>query len=127
MTIDALAAALPQQLGWPAKTPDQQATPAQTSAPVPAPVPVAVQQQTRKPEPSPTADALQAAVKQIDSYLKGSQRTLQFSVDDATGVTVVSVKDSNGDVIRQIPNEDVLRLARSLGEGGSKSLLEIAV
>lgn len=123
MTIDALAAALPQQLGWPAKTPDQQATPTVTSAPAPAPV----QQQQQQREPPPNADALQAAIKQIDSYLKGSQRTLQFSVDDATGVTVVSVKDSNGDVIRQIPNEDVLRLARSLGEGGSKSLLEIAV
>jgi flagellar protein FlaG len=45
---------------------------------------------------------------------------LQFSVDSASGRTVVSVRDmATGDVIRQIPSEEALRLAQALGSGGS--------
>lgn len=117
MTIDSLTAAAPQQNAWPAKASDKQpkAAPSGTTLPV-----------ERKAQPPPSADALRAAVEQIETYLKGSERSLQFKVDGATGVTVITVKDANGEVIRQIPNDEVLRLARSLG-GGAKSLLNIAV
>jgi flagellar protein FlaG len=39
-------------------------------------------------------------------------RELEFHVDDASGRMVCSVRDAEtGDLIRQIPNEEVLRLA----------------
>jgi flagellar protein FlaG len=56
------------------------------------------------------ASKLQEFVNLID-------KKLQFSVDDKSGRHVVTVTDKlSGDVIRQIPSEEVLRLARNLSE-----------
>ena len=45
------------------------------------------------------------------------QRNLDFSVDDSTGQVVVRVVDGDsGKVVRQIPSEDILRLAERLDE-----------
>ncbi len=61
-------------------------------------------------------DALKAAAQQIESYLKSTGRELRFRVDEDTGRTVVTVRDSaTGEVVRQIPNDEALRLAHSLG------------
>jgi flagellar protein FlaG len=71
--------------------------------------------------------AVRVAAAQIDSYLKRTGRELEFRVDDETGTTVVTVRDkATGDVIRQIPSEDVLRLARQL-EAGTGSLLDLMI
>jgi flagellar protein FlaG len=68
-----------------------------------------------------------AAAAQIESYLRSNGRSLHFSVDTQSGMTVVSVKDiATGDVIRQIPSEEALRLAHALQtQGGSSSLLDV--
>lgn len=71
------------------------------------------------------ADTVRAAAKQIDSFLKSAGRTLNIRVDDITGRMVVTVRDSSsGDVIRQIPSEEALKLAQSLGES-SAALLDL--
>jgi flagellar protein FlaG len=90
----------------------QQSEPvAQAHASAPAPQP---------PVEAASFDAVKAAAKQIDSYLKSAGRDLDIHVDRGTGRTIVTVRDSaTGDVIRQIPNEETLRLAQSLGNGGS--------
>ncbi|MBN0523686.1 flagellar protein FlaG, partial [Pseudomonas aeruginosa] len=45
---------------------------------------------------------------------------LSFSLDDSTGRVVVKVTDStSGEVIRQIPSEEALRLAERLDEARS--------
>lgn len=123
MTIDSIATVvLPQGT---AKAPAQpKAAPgAVPEAAQPAQAQAVVPEQSEGEPPS--AEALQAAVKQIESYLKGSERSLEFKVDEASGRTVISVRDAaSGDLIRQIPSEEALRLARSLGSG-SKSLIEI--
>ena len=68
--------------------------------------------------PSPTE--INAAAKQIESYLKSVGRQLEFHVDNSTGRTVTMVKDLNtGEVIRQIPTDETLRLARFLGTASS--------
>lgn len=78
------------------------------------------------PQPDMTS-AVKAAAAQIDSYLKSVGRELEYRVDDETGQTVVTVRDkTTGDVIRQIPNEEVLRLARRLN-AGSSALLDLSV
>jgi len=48
------------------------------------------------------------------------QRNLEFSLDDSTGKVVVKVvaRDS-GEVIRQIPSETALELAKSLQDVNS--------
>jgi len=93
------------------------AKPAVTPAPVKQSAP-APQQTTQA-----TVDAIRAAAKQIDSFLKSVGRSLDIRVDDATGRMVVTVRDANsGDVIRQIPSEEALKLARSLGESSAAIL-----
>lgn len=61
---------------------------------------------------------LRSAVRDINSFVQTQQRNLEFSVDEDTGMTVVKVVDpQTGDVIRQIPSEVALNLARALQEG----------
>ena len=75
-----------------------------------------VDQQNSKQAPPRSPGEFKEAAKQIESYLKSVGRELEFSIDDTTGRTVVTVKDSTtGDVVRQIPGEEALRLARTLG------------
>lgn len=77
-----------------------------------------------KVEP-PTVDIVKAAVAQINDYVQSVQRDLQFSVDDDLGETIVKVIDRNtGDIIRQIPNQTALELARSLKEKMDFQLIE---
>ncbi|MGK8479142.1 flagellar protein FlaG [Stutzerimonas stutzeri] len=57
------------------------------------------------------------AVERIRTQVQGLQRDLNFSVDDSTGQVVVQVLDGDsGNVVRQIPSEDILRLAERLDE-----------
>ena len=43
------------------------------------------------------------------------KRSLRFEVDDQTGVTVITVKDtSTQEIIRQIPSEELLKLAQHI-------------
>jgi flagellar protein FlaG len=60
---------------------------------------------------------LKKAVDDLNGYIQNVQRNLQFSIDEDSGTMVVKVIDSKSEkVIRQIPNEETLRLARSLSE-----------
>jgi flagellar protein FlaG len=62
-------------------------------------------------QPAQSAD-IEAVAKQLESFLKRVSRSLEFHVDDASGRMVCSVRDATtGDLIRQIPNEEVLRMA----------------
>lgn len=79
-----------------------------------------------KPKPSQVSDPaeVERAVASINQYVQSIQRELQFSIDDQLETTVVKVIDSDsGKVIRQIPEEVVLELARRLTDGGSLQLL----
>jgi flagellar protein FlaG len=63
----------------------------------------------------PAEEDISNAVKHLNDYMQNLQRELQFSVDDQTGRTVIKVLDSETDtVIRQIPPEEILDLARKL-------------
>jgi flagellar protein FlaG len=60
---------------------------------------------------------LQNAIRKVSGYVQNITRELNFSVDEQLGKTVVRVIDENtGDVIRQIPSEDMLQLARHIAE-----------
>ncbi len=75
------------------------------------------------------SEELNAAVQQMNTYVQNIQRDLQFSVDEESGRNVVKVIDSKSkEVIRQIPSEEVLALARQWAEqqadGTGLSLLD---
>lgn len=60
---------------------------------------------------------LNQAVSQINDYVQNVQRSLQFSIDEPSGRNVVTVIDTETEeVIRQIPIEEVLTIARIIAE-----------
>jgi flagellar protein FlaG len=70
-----------------------------------------------QPVSSVSTDEVKAAVEQMKDFAQVMSRQLQFDVDDDSGRTVVRVLDKDsGDVIRQIPSEEVLALARHMKE-----------
>lgn len=81
-------------------------------APVPIPAPaaeVAAQQTAVKPE------ELQKAVDAMNEFVTPLNNSLAFSVDEDSGRTVVKVIDRVTDeVVRQIPSQEALDIARAL-------------
>jgi|GEM_PF-1068002 len=62
-------------------------------------------------------EELNKVVTDLNSSIQNVQRNLAFSVDDNSGQIVINVTDKeSGDVVRQIPSEDVLKLAGKLQE-----------
>jgi len=62
-------------------------------------------------------EPIEQAVSSIQSFVQSIQRDLNFSLDDSSGRVVVKVTDTtSGEVIRQLPSEEALRLAESLEE-----------
>lgn len=60
-------------------------------------------------------EQLKQAVREINQTVQAAARDLEFSVDLETRATVVKVIDhASGEVIRQIPAEETLEIARSL-------------
>ena len=61
-----------------------------------------------------------AAVSDMQDYVDAAGRNIQFQLDDDSGRMVVKVTEaSSGDVIRQMPSEEALRLAENLAEMSS--------
>lgn len=71
-------------------------------------------QQAEKPA---TRAELEKAMNNIQEFVQSVRRDINFSLDDGNGRVVVKVTDANsGDVIRQIPSEEALKLAENLTE-----------
>lgn len=69
-----------------------------------------------KQDIEPNQPELDYAVNRLNEYIQNSRRDLHFSVDKDSGRVVVKVIDSETrEVIRQIPSEEVVALARGLG------------
>ncbi|BAQ79586.1 flagellar protein FlaG [Pseudomonas sp. St29] len=65
-------------------------------------------------------EKLKMAVQEIEKFVQSVKRNLEFSIDEPSGQVVVKVIASDsGEVVRQIPNEEVLRLAHSLNDASS--------
>lgn len=62
-----------------------------------------------------TPEQLAQAVTQIQDVIQQTAQSLQFSIDKDTGSTVVKVVDTESKkVLRQIPSEEVLAIAKAL-------------
>lgn len=62
-------------------------------------------------------EALESAVRELNASMADQSIGLRFEVDSDTDRLVVKVVDrASGELIRQIPSEEVLRIARLLGK-----------
>ncbi|WP_353742336.1 flagellar protein FlaG [Pseudomonas fluorescens] len=95
-------------------------------APAPQPASAVSDKVPEKPEAAkvtPVADKkpdvddahLKQAVQQIEKFVQSIKRNLEFSIDEQSGKVVVKVIASEtGEVVRQIPSAEALKLAESL-------------
>jgi len=62
-------------------------------------------------------EQVEEAVATIQEFVQSVRRSINFAVEDGSGRVVVKVTDAgSGDVIRQIPSEEALKLAENLSE-----------
>ncbi len=60
---------------------------------------------------------IESAVDEISDFVQARNRDLNFSIDEKSDRSVVKVTDSeSGEIIRQIPSEEVLALSERLKE-----------
>jgi flagellar protein FlaG len=63
----------------------------------------------------PSRQELDKAVKSVNDFVSTVNNTLNFSIDEDTGTTVVKVIDNTTkEVIKQIPSEEMLVIAKAL-------------
>ncbi|MBV2235520.1 MAG: flagellar protein FlaG, partial [Sterolibacterium sp.] len=75
--------------------------------------------------PDPDSERLEEATRQVAEAVQSRASNLVFSLDDDSGRTVVKIIDAQTDeLIRQIPSEEILALAKAIEEyQGSRSIL----
>lgn len=72
--------------------------------------------------------SVEQAVAQLNDYVQNTERKLEFQLDDESGDTIVRVYDKNSDeLIRQIPNEEAVELAKRLNQEEPLSLFSAQV
>ena len=60
---------------------------------------------------------IEEKVSELNSFVQNIQRGIQFSVDDDSGQSVITVTDkASGDVIRTFPSEEMLAISAQLSE-----------
>lgn len=97
------AATLPAAPVLQGGAPQQPATRMAAAVPEPAP---------QQPQPEQVQKAVESLKQLIETKAPNS---LAFSIDDSTGKTIVRISDAEtGEMIRQIPSEEMLEIARSL-------------
>jgi flagellar protein FlaG len=70
------------------------------------------------------------AIQNLNDYTQNTQRQLHFNVDEETGRTIIKVVDTETDeVIRQIPSEEIMVLARNVHKASEEkgTLFELHV
>ena len=61
----------------------------------------------------PTREAVAKAAADLQQFVQSMGRNLNFSVDDTTGYHVVRVVNpTTGELVRQLPSEELLQIAR---------------
>lgn len=99
----------------PAVAPAATAAPASpAAAPVPPP---------SLPDPQEQA---RIAAQQLQEYLRETDHELKFSIDEATGMTIVRIYNSaTGELVRQIPSAEIVHIAEVLRQEAGRSTLSL--
>jgi len=62
-----------------------------------------------------TREVVQKAAEQLQTFVQSMGRDLSFSIDPATGFHLVTVVNpSTGEVVRQLPSEELIKLAHGM-------------
>lgn len=63
----------------------------------------------------PNTKQVESAVEKLNKFVKTSSSDVQFSVDEESGIRIISVVDKETkEVIRQMPTKEVVEMARAL-------------
>ncbi len=74
--------------------------------------------------PPPTLDQVSQAVAKLNKSPQAQSQGLEFSIDHDSKRTIVKLVDQNTkEVLRQIPSQEALEIAKSLEESANKGLL----
>ncbi len=97
-------------------SPDLPSTAGRGAPAVAAPVDPVVAVQPVEAAPEPVGQKqLEAIASQLQEFLSSNDRDIEFRVDADTKAQVVTVRDAaSGEVIRQFPNADALRVLKNL-------------
>ena len=68
----------------------------------------------KKYDPQEARRSLEEVSEHLNQQMARNKRDLSFSVDDVTNTVVLTVKNREGEVVRQIPNETALRVAHNI-------------
>jgi flagellar protein FlaG len=72
-------------------------------------------------------DAADSAMKDIQHFISSQARSVRISKDETSGHMIVQLVDpGTGEVIRTLPSEELLRLARSFEMLGNKMVHQVA-
>lgn len=99
-----------------------QTRPAPAVQAVDKPRPEAVKAQAPQPQAEKKPDLrevrrqMEEASEQLNRQMAQNKRDLSFSVDDVANKIVLTVKNTEGDVVRQIPSETALKVAHNLAD-----------
>lgn len=65
----------------------------------------------------PDANQVKSAVEKLNDFVKTSNSSIQFSVDEESGIRVIKVVDPDTkEIIRQMPSEEVVEIAKAIGK-----------
>lgn len=88
---------------------------AAAAAPVAKPQPKAPEKVDLGYDPTAERANLQEAVERLNDQMKSKNRDLSFAVDERVNRTIITVKKlSTGELVRQIPTEEVIKMAHSI-------------
>ncbi len=77
----------------------------------------AAREEDQQDDEESNSQNLDNAVQQLNDYAQSINRSLEFNLDEDSGKMVVKVMDSETDeLIRQIPSEEALRIAKQINE-----------
>jgi len=72
-------------------------------------------------------DAADTAMKDIQHFITSQARSVRISKDETSGHMIIQLVDpGTGEVIRTLPSEELLRLARSFEMLGNKMVHQVA-
>ena len=76
-----------------------------------------VPEKVSQEETKPTTSDIKQAAKQVNNFVKQLDRNLEFSVDESSGRVIITVREpETGKIIRQIPPEELLVIAKLVSE-----------
>ena len=73
-------------------------------------------------------EAVRNAAKELNEFAEKIQTNLNFSVDESSGRSIITVTDTQtGDVIRQIPAKEVLAVANLIREATAAGVEKVGL